>query len=341
MWRSGSARALITLVRVQGSSYRKVGARLMIDQHGNYVGSISGGCLEADLLRKAHWLIKDGASMVRYSTEFDDTDAIPFGLGCGGTLDLLVEPAGTREFDLLMTTLERSLRGDSAEMITILPSDSRHFQRFLVEPFGLRSTLEDDTCFLEQVEPPPRVLILGAGDDAQPLVKLAALLGWRVVVFDGRTQWAKASRFPDAERVLHLDLRDAADLDVGERDLVILMSHSYSQDRDWLRYILPRRPLYLALLGARQRSFKIVTEASEILGWSLHEVAKGVATPAGLDLGGDGPVAIALAIVSEMQACLNGRALRSRPPLLKSSEPVEEGADVSRVFCPAWSSSDV
>ena len=151
----------------------------MIDQHGNSVGSISGGCLEADLLRKVGWLIKNGASVVRYSTELDDTDAIPFGLGCGGTLDLLVEPAGTPEFDLLMTTLERSLRGDCAEIITILPSGSRHCQRFLVEAYGLRPNLGDDTCFLEKVEPPPRLLLLGAGDDVQPLVKIAALLGWR------------------------------------------------------------------------------------------------------------------------------------------------------------------
>jgi xanthine dehydrogenase accessory factor len=94
LWKRGDAIALATLVRVQGSSYRRTGAKLLIAADGEYVGSISGGCLEAEVVRKAQWLTRDGAVMQRYSTLFDDTAEIPFGLGCGGTVDLLIEPAG-------------------------------------------------------------------------------------------------------------------------------------------------------------------------------------------------------------------------------------------------------
>ena len=97
LWHRGDAVALATLVCVEGSSYRRTGARLLISASGDYAGSISGGCLEAEVIRKAAWLIRDGAVVERYSTLFDDTAEIPYGLGCGGMVDVLLEPAGTPE----------------------------------------------------------------------------------------------------------------------------------------------------------------------------------------------------------------------------------------------------
>src|SRR5579875_1029817 len=102
MWQRGNAAALATLVRVEGSSYRKTGARLLVGMDGSYVGSVSGGCLEAEIVRKAQWLTSAGATVQRYSTMFDDTADIPYGLGCGGTVDVLIEPANCLEFDALM-----------------------------------------------------------------------------------------------------------------------------------------------------------------------------------------------------------------------------------------------
>src|SRR5665213_3648121 len=97
-WKQGAATVLVTLVRAEGSSYRRPGARLLIGVDGEYAGTISGGCLEAEVVRKAAWMTRAGAVVERYSTLFDDTAEIPYGLGCGGTVDLLVEPAGTPEF---------------------------------------------------------------------------------------------------------------------------------------------------------------------------------------------------------------------------------------------------
>ena len=86
---------LVTLVRAEGSSYRKPGARLLTIG-GEYAGTISGGCLEAEVLKKAAWAVRSGALVERYSTTFDDTSDIPYGLGCGGTVDLLLEPSERR-----------------------------------------------------------------------------------------------------------------------------------------------------------------------------------------------------------------------------------------------------
>ncbi len=94
-WQQGNAAALVTLVRVEGSSYRRPGARLLVSSDGNTVGAISGGCLEAEVAKKARWAARTGAIVERFSTVFDDTSEIPYGLGCGGTLDLLIEPTDT------------------------------------------------------------------------------------------------------------------------------------------------------------------------------------------------------------------------------------------------------
>src|SRR5579875_4118297 len=108
-WAAGNSVALATLVRVQGSSYRREGVRLLVGSDGTYVGSVSGGCLEAEIVRKAQWMTRSGARVERYSTFFDDTAEIPYGLGCGGTVDVLIEPAGTAEFDALMEAIAASL----------------------------------------------------------------------------------------------------------------------------------------------------------------------------------------------------------------------------------------
>src|SRR5215469_12671952 len=106
LWRQGGASVLVTLVRAEGSSYRRPGARLLLTSGGEYAGTISGGCLETEVIRKAAWMVREGAKVERYSTMFDDTAEIPFGLGCGGVVDLLLERADTPECAALMKATE-------------------------------------------------------------------------------------------------------------------------------------------------------------------------------------------------------------------------------------------
>ena len=119
--RQGGAAALVTLVRAQGSSYRRPGAGVLVASNGNYMGTISGGCLEGEVVRKAAWMVRGGAVVEQYSTLFDDTAEVPFGLGCGGVVDLLVEPAGTPEYRALLDAMEGSLRGETSTVVTWLP----------------------------------------------------------------------------------------------------------------------------------------------------------------------------------------------------------------------------
>ena len=327
LWQQGGATVLVTLVRSEGSSYRQPGARLLIGDSGGYAGTISGGCLETEVIRKALWNIRKGATVERYSTLFDDTAEIPFGLGCGGTVDLLMEPVDTAECQALLAAMQASLQGDRSTVVTWLPGGGKSLARVILDASGevlfaseglsekrltcasgLRAGGDYEGRFVEELHPPQRLFVLGAGDDAKPLVSMAALLGWSVTVADGRAQLARAERFPHAEHVLS----PVPFLDIRAEDAVVLMTHSYEQDRELLTRILPQRPRYLGLLGARHRSSLLVAEAGALLGWSVAACCEQLYAPVGLDLGGDGPEAIALAVIAEAQACCMGKLGKSR-----------------------------
>jgi xanthine/CO dehydrogenase XdhC/CoxF family maturation factor len=141
------------------------------------------------------------------------------------------------------------------------------------------------------------------------MTSFAALLGWRIIVIDSRAQLARPERFPAADTVI-----SSTDLQEPPRreDAVVIMSHSYEQDRAWLGAVLPHQPRYVGLLGSRHRSALLVSEAAGALGWTLDQACTNLFAPVGLDLGGDGAEAIALATIAEIQACCEGKLGHSR-----------------------------
>jgi len=331
LWRHGGAAVLVTLIKVEGSSYRRAGARLLLGAGGAYAGTISGGCLETELTRKAAWMVRDGAVVERYSTMFDDTAEVPFGLGCGGVVDLLIEPAGSPECTALMEAMEASLQGQEGTVVTWLPGEGKGLRRAVLDSDGnvvfasaalsqakidcakgLLAGGEYEGRFVEELRSPQRLFVLGAGDDAKPLVSIAALVGWSVIVADGRPQLTRRERFPEAEQVVTLGEAGAAGLKIKRSDAAVLMTHSYEQDREILASLLPAAPGYMGLLGARHRSSLLVSEAAAMIGWTVAECCALIHAPVGLDLGGDGPEAIALAVIAEVQACCQGKVGASR-----------------------------
>jgi len=314
-WEKGDSSALVTLVRTEGSSYRRAGARLLIEQNGASVGAISGGCLEAEVVRRSRWTIRNGATVERISTTFEDTSEIPYGLGCGGTLNLLIEPMNTPEARALLEAMRDSLNGSRRNVVTWLPDAKRPLCRIVFDDsgrtlFASSDQRMDNDVFDEWLEPPQRLFLFGAGDDAQPMAELAALLGWRITVIDGRSQLARRERFPAADEVLAVDTLE--ENMIGHEDAVILMTHSYEQDRAWLTAMLSHQPRYLGILGSRHRSSLIVSEAAAMRGWTLDRACQNLFAPIGLDIGGDGAEAIALAAIAEIQACCEGKLGYSR-----------------------------
>jgi xanthine/CO dehydrogenase XdhC/CoxF family maturation factor len=336
-WEQGNATALVTLVRVEGSSYRRPGARLLVARDGSTVGAISGGCLEAEIAKKARWVTRGGATVERFSTIFDDTAEIPYGLGCGGTLDLLVEPTDTPEAEALLKAMRESLAGARRNIVTWLPENSQPLRRAVFDESGITlfeslGTSSHEVVFDEWLEPPQRLLLFGAGDDARSMTQFASLLGWRSIVLDGRAQLARPERFPSAEVVIassHL-----GNIQPRREDAVVIMGHSYEQDRSWLAALLPHQPRYLGLLGSRHRSALMVSEAAAGLGWTLDQACQNLFAPVGLDLGGDGAEAIALATIAEIQACCQGKLGHSRrvtPEIVL--EQIERGGSSRYLQC--------
>ena len=350
-WRRALARgervALATVVHVQGSSYRKPGARMLVTGGGERSGTVSGGCLEAEVARKIWWLTAHGPAVQQYQSSFDeDGGGLPWGLGCGGTVWLLLE----RDATSVLTALAAATESGTASVIvsgldapagtlcvTSDPEDVRlspplraavarclREQRcFSVDANG-DLTVAEPAYFVEFLRPPPRLTIFGAGDDAQPIARFAEALGWRVAIADGRSNLLRRERFPEALELRQIHYRkDSTDgapssgpepaaasyLDTGVSpgELGVILTHSFDQDGALLRALLPARLLYLGILGPRHRTERLLDEVAPALGWSREECWAQLHAPVGLDLGARDPAGIALAIVADLQAVLTGR----------------------------------
>jgi xanthine dehydrogenase accessory factor len=335
----GEETILATVVKVEGSAYRRPGARMLIPLHGRTVGTVSGGCLEQDLAKKAWWLTDAGEPVVRrYSTgatddEDDEQSALTFGLGCNGTVFVLLERLRTKNPSPAVELLRRVRDGQQpAAMATVIATSrnasARVGDRVLSDSdAGLRNTklnqaIRNDLhqtlqqkkssirlynesrgeieVFFEYIAPPPRLVIFGAGHDAQPLVRMARLLNWHVSVIDSRSHFARPERFPQADAVIFASLDNPFELrPLIDGAAVAVMTHSYRQDRHWLSEVQHAAPAYIGQLGPRERTERLLAD--------IGHRSSAVHYPMGLDLGGDAPESVALSILAEMTAAMNQR----------------------------------
>ena len=295
--------ALATLLKVEGSSYRRPGSRLLTDGEQILRGSLSGGCLEGEILGRAKEVLADGVPhLLRYDLRGEIDLVWGSGSGCEGVLDVLVERMDPAASPRWLQWVEQILQ--DRQTLRLATSFEGDFQRRRLEDGG--STRADEA--LEIIPPPVSLWILGASDDSRPMVRLAKELGWTVGLLDHRPAFARPERFPEADRVIsgHPALR-IPELDLDERSAVVLMTHNYLKDLEALRCLAASRAGYLGLMGSRARSAKMLAElAAEGLhcGDRLH-------APVGLDLGAEDPETIALAVLGEIQASFQGRAAGS------------------------------
>ncbi len=348
---SGSPVVLATLVGARGASYRSMGARMLILEDGTRIGSLSGGCIEGELCRRAFWWTEGGRPYLRtYDTALQQEDEGPgYGLGCGGSIDVWLERLSPEDplNPLLLADAVRATRTDRVTA-TVLRSEDETIlgKRFALDahdspeswlPAALhlagahrlgdqpsrvvsRAGEADAPCdiFMDVMRPPTQLIICGAGFDAQPLAHFAAQLGWRVVVCDQRADFARPQRFPEAHEVVCV--RTPEDLPLSRFDALtacVVMTHSFEQDHAFLRQILPLALPYVGLMGSRDRTRALFEE----LETSIEE--SGIFAPAGLDIGAETPEEIALSIMAEIRACLS---VRSGGSLRNSAEPIHTAA---------------
>ena len=321
-WRAippGEEAVLATVVATRGSVYRRPGARMLLTREGWVAGSISGGCIESDLVQTAFERTADGPVLVTYDASAPDDVLLGFGLGCSGAVDVLMQRLP--EDGGPLAAIERVLRTrEPVDLATFARGEWRIADRGsrIAEEVDPKSEIRDRAILTETLVPPPALVVFGAGHDAVPLARVANGLGWRVTVVDGRAAYAKPERFPESSVVVAPPSRA-----VGiERDAaVVLMTHSFANDAAILGW-LPRDLPYVGVLGPIHRTHRLLEKA-------------GVPTadlyaPIGLDLGADGPDEIALAIVAEILAVRKRRAGGHLKGRMRLHEP-REVAHVGRL----------
>ncbi|MNX76415.1 putative xanthine dehydrogenase subunit A [compost metagenome] len=330
--------ALATVVQLEGSGFRRPGARMLVHADGAIVGGVSAGCLESDVAEHAKQAIATAtARLVAYHT--DDDPVFGLGLGCDGHVKILIEPLSLPSASQHLAFLSQLLHhrgggaiatawredesplvgrwlfqaggGEPADGVDGAPEEARH------EASAVRATIKrtgrtahrcrrlpcGTWLSVEGLVPPVSLVICGVGADALALAEQARLLGWHVTALDHRQARLTPERMPSADRVLSLAPQDlAARVALDERTAVVVMSHSMTADCAWLEALLAAPIAYLGVMGPRKRTARLLDglPAASLPLDTLY-------APVGLDLGAESPEEVALAICAEIRAVLAGR----------------------------------
>jgi len=326
---------LATVYETVGSTYSKAGHRILIAASGDYQGLVSGGCLEGDLAERAARVAAERRAVtVSYDLRDEADDLWGLGVGCNGLLRVFLQPLlaeeglqpftaiaqclGQREPSVVATVIESADGGpDAGATLVWQPAAQSRFgmdagdavrlgaQAQAVAAAGQARLLRgsDGLVLYAPLRPVPRLLVLGAGLDAVPLVEMAAKLGWRVWLADHRPAYLQRGGFADAEQALLVEPRALAGaLELASFDAIVVMSHHLLTDQAYLEQLAGVNAGYLGVLGPPQRKQRLLDALGDV-GEELRARLKG---PVGLDIGADSPESIALSILAEMQATLAG-----------------------------------
>lgn len=361
---AGKKTALATVVHVEGSSYRRPGARMLISEDATITGSISGGCLEGDAFRKAlHVILSDKAMLVTYDTADEDDAKFGMGLGCQGVIQVLIEPlqgergaaiiellqnaTASRQYASLVTFFSMSdkkapqygsvyLRSEKSESFGILPLVSKDMidaeARIVIEQ--RRSSFkkyvidqQEIIVFTELIQPPVSLVVVGAGNDVIPVVKMAEMLGWQSTVLDGRPMYASRERFPMPTcQVFHSKAEQILDrVQIDNRTVFVLMSHNYNYDLAVLKVLLQHPLTYIGVLGPHKK-MKMMMDDLVANGIHLTDAQKEtIHGPVGLHIGAETAEEIAVSIIAEIQAKLTATDTR---PLKEKQDAIHRRADL-------------
>ncbi len=353
---------LATIVNVKGSTYRRPGARMLIREDGSTIGTISSGCLEADVVERAKKVIdsRDAITVV-YDLTAPENEVWGLNLGCSGIIQILLEPLplSTRSFHLQSIAdclrlervgvlasvfrVEGEFRATIGSHLFLL--DNGSVAEEIKNP-ALTAPLTEDcltalrtrnTCvkeyrfiegsveaLIEVIRPPIPFIIIGAGGDSVPLARLAKELGWNVTVVDHRPAFLTKERFPLSDTLILARPEELSDkLTIKGNSIVAVMTHDFWHDLQLLRMLLPSSAPYVGILGPSKRTDLLLEKIRESGFTPTAKQLERLHGPIGLDIGAESSEEIALSILTEIQAFLNGRGAGF---LRDHSGPIHRGA---------------
>lgn len=339
---AGKTIALATVVSIEGSAYRLPGARMLVADGKWIAGSISGGCLEDDVVLRAADAIRMNAAVVAtYDTTSDDDIVFGVGLGCKGVITILIEPIrppgqGLDFIGFAKACLVGRATGTAATVVRVrgrlnarpgcrmlshagagtTDIDDSELNAKLTSVIGQLATpgaslitvsLEHGSAevFVEHIEPPTPLVVFGAGHDAMPVVRLAKELGWHVTVVDHRSAYATSARFPLADEVILAAPEDVLSrVRLAGDTVALVMTHNYLRDLKLLEMLLPSPVRYLGQLGPRKRSDQLLADLRQRGIDPEPGQLNRFYAPVGLDIGSESPAEVALSVLAEMQAVI-------------------------------------
>lgn len=344
--------ALATVVHVEGSSYRRPGARMLVTETGELTGAISGGCLEGDALRKALLAIHESRNkLVTYDTNNEDDARFGVQLGCNGVIHILFEPINPkarhnpitllkkatteRRYSVIITLFSLLNRqsqpgtscllnhkefivNDSIQNKNLPPDLRNDAQMALTTQLSLVKDYRPDLIgFVEVIEPKIALVILGAGNDVIPLTQMAQILGWSTTLIDGRHTHANRQRFPNVHEICVIKPESLLDEVITDsRTAFVLMTHNYNYDLEVLRQLATVNCAYIGILGPKKKFFRMIDDLAE-KGMELPEdMCENIYSPVGLDLGAETAEEIALSVAAEIKAVFSCR----KPAFLREKE---------------------
>jgi len=336
-WRAaGEPLVLATVYETAGSTYSKAGHRILLAANGDYRGLVSGGCLEGDLAERARGVIATAqAGAVTYDLRDSADDLFGLGVGCNGLLRVFLQPLlPSNDYQPFAAIAEQLAGAGTGAVATVIESDRadlavgatavidgagervfgtkgegaaqlREAGRLAMRSSAARLTSERGCRILcAPLRPIPKLLVLGGGLDAIPLVGMAAELGWLVTVADHRPAYLARGGFERAEHAALVEPgKLGSSLPLGAYDAIVVMSHHLATDRKYLAELAAVNVRYLGVLGPRARRDRLLTDLSDVAP-DLRNRLKG---PVGLDIGADSPESIALSILAELQSTLSTR----------------------------------
>ena len=344
----GKQTALATVVHVEGSSYRRPGARMLIEDDGQLTGAISGGCLEGDALRKALLVMTEKRSkLVTYDTMDDDDAKFGVGLGCNGIIQVLIEPINEtdpnnpiqylkainekRQKAVLITLFSLQDKKDPQIGTCLLLKDDGNLidqttvlkgvlvvdakEALINQSSSFKNYISDNhnlTAFIEMIKPPVSVIIIGAGNDVVPVVNMADILGWETTVVDGRANYAKRERFVSACQVLVSKPEQVLEkIEIDEHTVFLLMTHNYNYDMAMLKQLLQKNVAYIGMLGPKKKRERMLNELKDEGLLFTEQQLSVLHSPVGLDIGAETSEEIAVSILAEIKALFAGKDVQS------------------------------
>ncbi len=327
--------ALASVVNVEASSYRRIGARMLVRSTGVWTGGISGGCLEGDALKRSQKAIfKNAASNVVYDTMEDDKNQIGIGLGCNGRIEVLFTPIDPNDPDNEIEQLRKIIDASEPKLLLKIiecPEDSpllgkiklldntegeiefakineTELRQFTEETrerkkpgiYNCKSADLEVKLLVEFIRPETKLIIVGDNYDVLSMVNMATELGWKTTVIGKAKKLSKAV-FALSEQVL--DYREASSVLVNEYTAVVLMSHDFNHDKSLLPIFLEKRPAYIGMLGPKKRFTKMMSQLPDL---DMSKVDF-FYSPTGLEIGAESPEEIALSILAEIVAAMRNK----------------------------------